>query len=265
MLDDAQWSLIDYTCRKIENGFVAYEASTGKPHPLTVFPDSDDDSLARRATTKGSVPLTDDNNGELWQGALTIGTPSRTFTVQFDTGSSDLFVPGPSCTNPNCQNHTRYYPGNSSTAVDLDQTFSLQYGSGAVQGKQYNDTVSIAGLTVSFVSDSPEAPCSEELVQATKQRLGAASAYSSSFAFSNFPADGLMGMGYQSISLYKAPPVFQSLLAQKQVATPVFSFKLSASGSELFLGGADASLYTGSFTYASVTTQVCHPVWHRCH
>jgi hypothetical protein len=65
-----------------------------------------------------------------------------------------------------------------------------------------------------------------------------------------------MGMAYQSISVYRSPPVFQSLVALKQVSSPVFSFKLSTSGAELFLGGTDSSLYTGSFTYVPVTTQV---------
>lgn len=65
-----------------------------------------------------------------------------------------------------------------------------------------------------------------------------------------------MGMAYQSISVYNQPPVFQNLLTQKQVTTPTFSFKLSSSGAELTLGGSDSTLYTGSFTYAPVTTQV---------
>ena len=94
------------------------------------------------------VSLTDDNSGELWQGPLTVGTPAKTFTVQFDTGSSDLFVPGPSCTSSNCKGHTIFTPKSSSTAVDVGKTFNLQYGSGQVQGEQYTDTVTIAGLTV---------------------------------------------------------------------------------------------------------------------
>jgi hypothetical protein len=93
-------------------------------------------------------------------------------------------------------------------------------------------------------------------LQATKQRLGVATAYSSSFDIDNFPPDGLMGMAYQSISVYRSPPVFQSLVALKQVSSPVFSFKLSTSGAELFLDGTDSSWYTGSFTYVPVTTQV---------
>ncbi|GJE90284.1 Asp-domain-containing protein [Phanerochaete sordida] len=226
---------LERSISKYQNGFAAYEANTGAPHPLTLdLPDAGPDAnLTRRDT--GSVRLTDENDGDLWQGAIIIGTPPQPFTVDFDTGSSDLFVPGPSCAG--CSGHNRYKPAASTSAVDAHRSFYLAYGSGAVRGEQYTDTVSIAGLT------------------ATKQRLGAATAYSAGFSASNFPSDGLMGMGYQTISQYNSPPVFQTLVAQKQVTDPVFSFKLAESGSELLLGGANSDLYTGDFTYARVTTK----------
>lgn len=90
------------------------------------------------------------------------------------------------------------------------------------------------------------------LQQAKKQTLGAAKQYSSGFESSQFPADGLMGMGFKSISEYKADPVFQTLVADGQTSSPVFAFKLASSGAELSVGGTDSSLYTGSFTYAKV-------------
>ena len=75
--------------------------------------------------------------------------------------------------------------------------------------------------------------------------------------FTTEPFDGLLGMGYQSISQYNSPPFFQTIVAQGVATQPVFAFKLAQSGSELYLGGVNSKLFTGTFTYAPVTTQVC--------
>lgn len=70
--------------------------------------------------------------------------------MDFDTGSSDLFLPSISC-DSSCDGHARYDPSASKTSVDLNRTFDLMYGSGdSVSGEQYNDTASIAGLTVPY-------------------------------------------------------------------------------------------------------------------
>ena len=65
-----------------------------------------------------------------------------------------------------------------------------------------------------------------------------------------------MGMAFQSISSYGASPVFQTLVSEGQVTDSVFSFKLSSSGAELYIGGSNSALYTGGFTYTPVTQQV---------
>jgi cathepsin D len=65
-----------------------------------------------------------------------------------------------------------------------------------------------------------------------------------------------MGMGFQSISQFNAKPVFQTLVANGQTTSSVFAFKLASSGSELFLGGTNPALFTGSFTFVPVTQQV---------
>ncbi|KIJ14863.1 hypothetical protein PAXINDRAFT_78350, partial [Paxillus involutus ATCC 200175] len=62
----------------------------------------------------------------------------------------------------------------------------------------------------------------------TGQTLGAASQYSSGLAISQFPADGLMGMAFQSISDYNASPVFQTLVSEGQTDQSVFAFKLES-------------------------------------
>ena len=92
--------------------------------------------------------------------------------------------------------------------------------------------------------------------QAIGQTLGVAAEYSSNLAIDQFPPDGVMGMAFQSISAYNAPPVFQSLISRSLTDEPVFSFKFATTGSELYLGGANSALYTGNFAYTPVTQQV---------
>ena len=67
-----------------------------------------------------------------------------------------------------------------------------------------------------------------------------------------------MGMAFQPISVYNAPPVFQTLVSEKAVTRSVFAFKLADSGSELYLGGVNDALFKGEFTWLPITTSVCH-------
>ncbi|KIK96001.1 hypothetical protein PAXRUDRAFT_774687 [Paxillus rubicundulus Ve08.2h10] len=225
---EALKSHVASTKTKIVRGLDNFEKNTGSLHPSVL-------NGSRKRGSGGDALI--DANSELWYGTISVGTPAHIYTIDFDTGSSDLFLPGPNC-GSTCSGHAIYDPSSSSTSQALGETFSLQYGDGStVTGEQYIDTVSIVGLT------------------AICQTLGAASEYSSGFASPAFPADGLMGMAFQSLSDYKASPLFQSLLSEGQVDEPVFAFKLAASGSELFIGGTNTALYTGGFSYADVTQE----------
>jgi len=103
---------------------------------------------------------------------ISVGTPAINYTVSFDTGSSDLFLPASSC-DSSCSGHKKYDPSESSTSKSLEKTFSVSYGSGStVSGMQYTDTVKIVGLT------------------AANQTLGAATQYGDKLNFLKFPADG---------------------------------------------------------------------------
>jgi cathepsin D len=63
-------------------------------------------------------------------------------------------------------------------------------------------------------------------------------------------------MGFQSISQYNAPPLFQTLISEGVVTSPVFGFKLATPGSELFIRGTNNALYTGNFTWLPLTVEV---------
>ena len=63
-----------------------------------------------------------------------------------------------------------------------------------------------------------------------------------------------MGMAFQSISDFNAPPVFQTFVSDGQTTQSIFGFTLLDNGGELFLGGTDTSKFTGSLTFSNLIT-----------
>ncbi|KAG9076003.1 Type I transmembrane sorting receptor, partial [Ceratobasidium sp. 370] len=193
---------------------------------------------ARRSLLKNrqSEPLKDEQNGLLWSGPITIGTGPQNFKIDFDTGSSDLWVPSVNCNSKACNAHNKYDATESSTSKLQSGTFSITYGDGfTTSGPIYSDTVSIAG------------------VQVSDQIFSAVTTESDSFA--GDPTDGILGLAFPSISETESPNFVQNAYAQGHISEPVFSFALNQVNSELFLGGANPTKYTGDFTCVSLTKQ----------
>ncbi|WRX08753.1 Saposin-like type B [Theobroma cacao] len=73
-------------------------------------------------------------------GEIGIGTPSQTFTVIFDTGSSNLWVA--------CYFHSKYKSSQSSTYQKNGTSAAIQYGTGAISGFFSQDSVKVGDLVV---------------------------------------------------------------------------------------------------------------------
>ena len=100
--------------------------------PLATIPVS---STSKR----GGVDLTDQQSDLLWTGEITIGDPAQTFVVDFDTGSSDLWIPAASCDS--CGSHNKYDPDASSESRERSGSFQISYGDGSTaSGDPYTDT-----------------------------------------------------------------------------------------------------------------------------
>ncbi len=68
-------------------------------------------------------------------GPMQVGTPPQNFTIIFDTGSSDFWVPSVRCASQAaCKGKNLYKSMNSSSYVRDGRQFSIQYGTGAVSG-----------------------------------------------------------------------------------------------------------------------------------
>ena len=102
--------------------------------PLAVVPTAN-------LTKRQSEPLTDEEDDLEWAGTISIGTPGQSFLIDFDTGSSDLWVPSSSCRSSTCSPKKKYTASSSSTSSKKSGSFSIEYGDGStVSGPVYTDT-----------------------------------------------------------------------------------------------------------------------------
>ena len=159
----------------------------------------------------------------------------------FDTGSSNLWIPSGKCsfTSIACYLHNKYYSDKSSTYQEDGRKFSIEYGSGYLDGFFSVDTLHIAGQNV----------VKQIFAEATNEP-------SLSFVAAKF--DGIMGMGFPEISVGKVLPPFQNMIEQGLIKEPVFSFWLNRKtdglhGGELVLGGVDNDHFKGEHLWVPVS------------
>ncbi|MBW0494575.1 hypothetical protein O181_034290 [Austropuccinia psidii MF-1] len=182
--------------------------------------------------TRQAERLTD--QGDQRKGLLQIGTHRQTFTVDFDTGSADFWVPSSDCTLQACASKNVYNASASNTSSLKTGDFNLAYGDGSsTAGKPYSDSVSLAGITI------------------LNQTFASATVLADSLGKS--PTDGILGLAYPIISHLKAPSVMENAFSQGLIPSKTFSLDLSSDAGEFFLGGVDQSKFKGELEIHPVT------------
>ncbi|KAG2861530.1 hypothetical protein PC113_g7074 [Phytophthora cactorum] len=171
---------------------------------------------------QGHVPLENFMEFQFF-GPIAIGSPPQEVLVCFDTGSSDLWVPGNRCEA--CAGQDRFNHSQSSTFHEstTHPAFAVQYGSGKVSGHFGQDVVHVAQFQVQDTTVG--------IVRTEEESMA------------RMKADGLLGLAFDGLSTFSHPPLFFALLEQYPELDSVFAFYLSpdpnTNGSELHLGGYD--------------------------
>lgn len=187
---------------------------------------------------KGHVPLTNFMDAQYY-GVIQLGSPAQEFKVIFDTGSANTWVPSKECSSFACLLHKRYDSSKSSTFKANQTEFKIRYGSGAVEGFISTDRMEVGGLEIK----------DQGFGETTKMP-------GFTFAFAKF--DGIMGLGYDTISVEGVVPPFYNMLKQKLIEDAVFSFYLARAqegtpeGGSLVFGGVEEKYMDGPLKYAPV-------------
>ncbi|SAL98346.1 hypothetical protein [Absidia glauca] len=187
---------------------------------------------------KHGVPLSNYMNAQYY-GVIELGSPPQPFTVVFDTGSSNLWVPSTHCTSIACFLHKRYDSSKSNSFIENGTDFSIQYGTGALEGFISQDTLTVGGISLPH----------QGFAESTKEP---------GFTFAMARFDGILGLGYDTIAVQHVVPPFYNMVNRDLLDSPVFSFWLNDAGDkndggELVFGGTDPAHYQGDITWAPVT------------
>ncbi|TKY52352.1 Aspartic proteinase [Spatholobus suberectus] len=197
------------------------------------------DHYIGKSTDETLVPLKNYLDAQYY-GEIGIGTPPQKFDVIFDTGSSNLWVPSSKCYfSLACYTHRWYKSKKSKTYTKNGTSCKIRYGSGSISGFFSQDNVKVGNAVVK----------NQDFIEATQEG-------SLSFVLAKF--DGLLGLGFQEISVENAVPVWYNMVQQNLVSEQVFSFWLNGDpkgkkGGELVFGGVDPKHFKGTHTYVPVT------------
>lgn len=198
---------------------------------------------SRRST--GDNLLVDQSYDSGYYGSLAIGTPSVSFDVFLDTGSSDLWVAGTSCGSV-CNGIPVYDPSISSSFKNTSQPFHVTYAQGEASGYIATETIEMAGFSVF--------------------NQGFAVVNDMSSGFLSTPTSGLLGLAWEPLASTQEMPLWQTLASSGAWDSPLFAVQLTRytndtqaqplePGGVLNLGYTNSSLYTGSIEYSDMTSQ----------
>ncbi|GAA5801972.1 aspartic peptidase domain-containing protein [Helicostylum pulchrum] len=173
-------------------------------------------------------------------GQISIGTPPQKFNMDFDTGSSDIWVPSMSC-GVTCGTHRRFNPEKSSTYVGTDnKTWALRYGDGSsVVGYTGRDIVHLGNIS------QPD------------QLIGLVTKETAQFASDRY-LDGIFGLAFPPLAFTNINnSIVEELYMSGSIPAPIVSFYLGhyrdGGKGEVLFGDINQNYFEGELRYVPVT------------
>jgi hypothetical protein len=154
-------------------------------------------------------------------GEISIGNPTQTFRVLFDTGSCNTWVFSSDCDTITCSRHRRFDSSESTTFEPNGTQLSVRYGSGSIESEYGSDDFVLGGASV-------------------RRHIFAQVYQTRGNAFLTSILDGIVGLALPKMSVASVPPIFDRMWNQgvlkNKAFTSYFSRAQDGKGSELVFG-----------------------------
>lgn len=168
------------------------------------------------------------------------GNPPQLYKAAFDTGSSNTWIIG---------SRDKQQVFNSRTSEDTNQSASVYFGSGALNGKFIIDEVRIGNECLQKNNSN--------VIDIKRQKFGVANEVK---GFRNVKFNAIIGMAYSTLAQNNVTTVFDNIMKQKALTKNLFSFyvvddreeKLGGLQSEIALGYFDTKKFLGELEWHPV-------------
>ncbi|KAH8886025.1 microbial aspartic proteinase [Thozetella sp. PMI_491] len=183
-----------------------------------------------------AIPETSDDKA--YVSPVEIGTPPQTLYLDFDTGSSDLWVFSSETPKSMVRGQAVYTPASSTTSKSLKgASWIISYGDGSsCGGSVFTDKVTVGSFAVENQAVESAKQVSSQFTRDTK-------------------IHGLLGLGFSNMNTVS--PTRQNTFFDNAKATldePLFTCDLRRHGNGTYdFGYIDKSKYTGDIIYTPVT------------
>lgn len=195
-------------------------------------------AAAAAGTENGSVAAVATTGDTEFVAAITVG--GQKMTMDFDTGSSDLWVFSTSLPAQDQTGHTIFDPTKSKTFQTLKgASFSITYGDGSgAAGTVGTDTVDIGGATVQ------------------NQAVELASQVTGSF-IQDTNSNGLVGLAFSKLNTVQPQQqktFFDNIASQLEEPVMTASLKSDSSAGSYQFGTIDTAKFTGNLANVSINS-----------
>ena len=207
-----------------------------KPRPRAKRDNQYEFVSASPPTQTNSAGVHNDGTDFSYFASVKFGSSDKILYMLVDTGAANTWVMGSDCTNQVCADHNTFGPEDSKTLSVSQEPFDLKYGTGSVSGYVANDTIEIAGISVSL-------------------SFGLASTTSEHFA--DYPMDGILGLGYPGSKPMDFPTAMEKIQEADVLPSNLLGINLQRSSDgrrdgQLSFGAPDTTKYEGELSYTKI-------------